>query len=387
MPLKREQLLRTALSLWVVGIFGWWAAITFVINMLDQESFRIDFVAFWAAGKLAIAGEAMSVWDPTAFEVAQGTDPDAKLVLSWFYPATFHLLVTPFGLAPFSIAFGLWTLLTIGAFWRSIAKIAPTALPLIIMSPAIFLTVKLGNNAPLFAACLAFALHNLTRPAYSGSAIAMLSLKPGLGPMIAVAMIAGGRWRIVLWITVISLSLLVVSTGLFGFQYWIAFADNLEFAVERITPDARLTGQMTSWFALARYLSFDPTVAMLVHLSFFFVIAFLTLLMWRSSTADPNLRAAALAISVILSSPHAFHYEMVYALVAIGFLVRAGLGSVDRVVVALLWIGPLPGIWPIDLLPVCLFGAPMLTACFFYMSWKALRPRNVPGDHSREMAA
>ncbi|MEM9097170.1 MAG: glycosyltransferase family 87 protein [Pseudomonadota bacterium] len=372
MHINRERIVGIALSLWIVAIVAWWGAITFVINMLDQSTHQIDFAVYWAAGRLALEGDAMAVWDAARFNAAQGFDPNADAILGWFYPATFHLLVTPLGLLPFSVAYGVWIALSIGVFWRAMQHVAPVAFPLVIISPAIFLAAKLGSNAPLFAACLAFALTHLSQPRRSGAAIAVLTLKPGLGPIVAIALISGRRWEVVFWITLFAASFAAISTSIFGWAHWIAFLNGLEAAVARITPEDNLTSQMISWYALARFHGLAPETAMVLHACILCGIGAMTAWMWFQPKTDPSLSAAGLAIAVALSSPHAFHYEMVYALVAVAFLLRRPTTLGDKLVALLLWIGPLPAIWPIEIVPMCSYGAPLLTLCFGYIAAKAL---------------
>lgn len=354
------------LSLGLLAVAAWWGAITLNLNYYDNESYFIDFIAFWAAGKLALSGEALAVWDAEAFRVAQDSALRHRLLMPWYYPPSFHLAVTPFGLFPFSVAYGLWIVLSLGTFWAVLRRVAATAMPVLIVAPAFWLNLQLGNNAILFASCIALAMISLQNPVRSGLSIAAISLKPALGPMIAVAMLAAGRWRIILWVTIASVTMAGVATMLFGVDYWPLFFMGLRIAMNRMQDDPDLVTNMISWYAFARFAGASMETALMVHLAFAAGIAVATIALWRTEAPDPNWRAACLALAVSLTSPHAFYYEMVFALVALAFMIRAGIGGVIGTAIAIaLWAGPLLH-QPLNLVPLCTFAAPVLSVAFAY---------------------
>ncbi|MEM8793331.1 MAG: glycosyltransferase family 87 protein [Pseudomonadota bacterium] len=372
--MSRERLFSVILTLWMVLLLGWWAVVTIHYYQNDQQGMLLDFSAFWSAGQLALAGEPLTVWDKAAFQAAQNTgQPADGSYLPWFYPPTFHMAVTPFGALPFPLAFGLWSLLGVGCFWWMMRSVNPTGFEVTVVAPVVFLSMALGNNALLFGATLAFALSNLSRGAPAGLAISALSLKPGLGPVIALALLAGRRWSVILWASIGTISLAAIATGLFGIAYWEAFFANLSLAVERITPTNEETRRMISWYALARFNGWGEDMAMNLHLGLLAVVAAGTALIWARVGISPDLRAAALCLAVALTSPHAFHYEMIYALVAIAFLIRCGLGPVGYGVCGLLWLGPIVQVMEEPALPIVSFAPPLLTASFAYVVIRALR--------------
>ena len=57
---------------------------------------KIDFLAFWAAAKLALAGEALSAFDPDTLAAASGVPQEQTGVL-WLYPPAFLVLLAPLG--------------------------------------------------------------------------------------------------------------------------------------------------------------------------------------------------------------------------------------------------------------------------------------------------
>ena len=91
------------------------AAIAWELNTgrTGGAALPIDFVAFWAAAKLAVAGEAAAAFDPPALIAALSLAPDAAgATYAWYYPPGFHLLIAPLGLLGFSPAFAIFSAVT-----------------------------------------------------------------------------------------------------------------------------------------------------------------------------------------------------------------------------------------------------------------------------------
>src|ERR1043165_1136890 len=68
----------------------------------------IDFLAYWAAARLALAGHVSSVYDIVAHQAAEQVIAPIHGWLPFAYPPPFLLVVAPFGLAPYWLAFALW---------------------------------------------------------------------------------------------------------------------------------------------------------------------------------------------------------------------------------------------------------------------------------------
>ncbi|MEL6476642.1 MAG: glycosyltransferase family 87 protein [Pseudomonadota bacterium] len=368
--------MRILVMLGAVAVAEWWIRVTLQINERGEEAFFIDFVAFWTAAKLALAGEAMTVWNEPAFDLAQNVPRAEDARMPWFYPATWHLAVTPFAALPFSIAWGGFILLSLGLLVAAARRVTLRYWPVAVVCPAVLLTTMLGNNAILFAACLALALEMLMRNRSAGAGpgvlIAVLTMKPSLGLTVPIALAAGGHWRAIAWAAGSALLLAAIATALFGIAHWQAFFAALSTAMDRVTETSLEAPRMISWYALAHYGGFG-SIALPLHLALLTTMALLLALLWRRGEAAGDWRAAALMIAVALTSPHAFHYEMVYALAGMAFALRAGIGWAGGLVLALLWIAPMPLLLPFETAPVVVLACPAATLAFGYSTWRGLR--------------
>ncbi|MEM8699172.1 MAG: glycosyltransferase family 87 protein, partial [Pseudomonadota bacterium] len=296
--------------------------------------------------------------------------------MPWFYPATWHMAVIPFAAAPFSAAWGGFILLSLGLLVAAARGITRSYWPLAVVCPAVLLTTMLGNNAILFAACLAFGLDALMRRARAGSApgllIAVLTMKPSLGLTIPLALAAGGHWRAFVWAAGSAVLLAAIATAVFGIAHWQAFFAALATAMDRVTETSLEAPRMISWYALAHYMGFG-SVALPLHLALLAGMTFLLTLLWRRGAAAGDWRAAALMIAVALTSPHAFHYEMVYALAGMAFALRAGIGRGGGTVLACLWLSPMPLLLPFETAPVIVLACPAATLAFLYCTFRGMR--------------
>ena len=98
--------------------------------------------------------------------------------------------------------------------------------------------------------------------------------------------------------------------------------------------------------------------------------------MARHSGAAFDLKAATLCLATLISTPYAFQYELVLAVLAALFLARAGIGHspTGRVWLAALWLLPVPG-WLIGGLEIAQYAAPALTLSLALCARLALDPR------------
>lgn len=361
---------------------------------------RVDFFAFWAAAKLALAGEAGAAFDPVALLDAGGYPAeDRPTNLIWLYPPGFLALVAPLGLLPFWLAWCVFILASATAL--ALALRAPAAplpggwrLPLV--APALLVgALYLGQTSALWAAGLAGALWALRRgrPAAAGLLIALLTLKPQLGLLIPFALIAGGHWRAIGWAIVCTVLVLAGSTLLFGAEYWPAFLDALREATRRVAAGEMPIMRLVSPYGFAREAGAGHGPALLVQGVATILLIVATVWAWSRHRLGPDLKAAVLCAAIPLATPYAFHYEMLLTLVAALFLYRDGFGRTPTGMVCLFlaWLGPLPGFYLPAPDSVALVGPPLaalILTIALARAWRRHRqapgPAVAPGEPAEE---
>jgi hypothetical protein len=345
------------------------AAIAWELNsgQSSAAAVHIDFVAFWAAAKLAVAGQAVAAFDPAALVAAQSLAPDAAWNdYTWHYPPAYHMLITPLGLLGFSPAFAIFSGVALGAYiWamRGWAAPVPGGLSLAVAAPPVLFVLLTGNASLLWAAALLAALACLKhhKPRSAGAMIALLSLKPQLGLLIPVALIAGGHWRVLLWAAAATAAIAAVTIAVFGIGYWQTFFATMARTTALFAEYGQNADTMITWYAFARQFGAGHESATLIQILSLAASAIAVGVVWRRGTSF-DLKAATLCLATLISTPYAFQYELVLALAAALFLARAGVGTTlpGRLWLAVLWALPLPG-WLIGGLEIAQYAAPVLT--------------------------
>ncbi len=373
---------RALLVALILALAAYLAAIAWELNSgrTGGAALHIDFVAFWAAAKLALAGEAVSAFDPQTLVAAQSLAPDGAWdTYAWYYPPGFHLLIAPLGLLGFSAAFAIFSAVATGLYIWALggwARPVPGGLSLAVAAPPVAFVLATGNASLLWAAALLSALSLLARgqPRSAGAMIALLTLKPQLGLLIPVALIAGRHWRALLWATAATAAIVAVTIAVFGVDYWAEFFRAMARATSLFEVHGANAVTMITWYAFARQFGAGHETALALQMLSLAAAAGAVGLLWSRRRVGLDLKIAALLLATLISTPYAFQYELVLAVAGALFLARAGVGQspAGRAWLAALWLLPVPG-WLIGGLEIAHYTAPALTLSVACCTVLALR--------------
>jgi hypothetical protein len=372
-----------AMQLLLLVFIGLWQHGLFVAMAKPTSS---DFVSFYAAGKLALAGTPALAYDQAAHHVAQSaaTEPGAPYQF-FFYPPVFLILCSALAAMPYPLAFAVFELTTLLLFvliMRAVLResgagwVAP-----MLAFPPVFWTLGLGQNSFLTAALFGgFTLLVDRRPIGAGMLLGLLCYKPHFGLLAPVALLAGQRWRVMLAAAVSVGGLVLLSGVLFGWETWAAYL--AAFAGSKaVYGSGRIDyAGMITLFGAARLLGFGNEPAYLLQCVMAALMALLVVLIWRRIASLP-LRAASLLTATLLAVPMALLYDKMLALVAVGWLLRearqSGFLSWEKAVLVLIY--PLALLtwsigtaWHIPLGPEISFA--VLVLCLRRV-WRALSER------------
>ena len=359
------------------------AGLAIYLNLIapgDGDSFPMDFVAFWAAAKLAVQGAAVSAFDWPTLRAAQLLPSSVPYAyFSWNYPPTFHLLIAPLGWLNFTLAFATYTACSIVAYYfalRPWARSAPSARDLAIGAPPVFIALATGNTSLLWVAAFLAAIHALShhRPVRAAAFIALLTLKPQLGLLIPVALIAQRDWRTILWAILFTALLALLATAVFGPDYWLVFFRTMLRTSQAIAAEDIVSKDFITWYAFARQFDAGPGTATLIQAAFSVAALAAVAVLWARPGVSADLKVAGLLLATLTATAYAFPYELVLAIVAAFFLARAGVGQspAGRTWLATLWLLPLPG-WLIGGIEIAHYTAPVITLSVAACTVLALR--------------
>jgi hypothetical protein len=380
-PLGRGWRIAAILSLIVV-------ATAVAVNL--SNPYPMDFISYWAAGKLALAGDAATAYDIAAHHAVQAGAVAEPTMMPFPYPPQFMLVLLPFGALPFAWAAAVWIGVTLLAYALAVRRLTPGIGALAIAFPPVIVCGIIGQNAFLTAALFIAALVLLPkRPWIAGLVFACLAIKPQLGLLIPLAFIAGREWRAFAGAGIGVIGLALAGLAAFGLAAWTGF-----FALMPLYGSIAAKGlvgwhKMASVYASLRLAGAPDTFALALHGGAVLAGAALVWRVWRGS-ADPLARGAALAIGTVVISPYLYVYDQLLLIVALAFLLRSG---VSQGVIAALCLLPLLTLVQTAMPDSRINLSPLLPLVLLVLVWRqtsgkgarsgAIQPQRAETENSR----
>jgi hypothetical protein len=297
------------------------------------EPFGADYVNIRTTARMALDGRVAELFDAIGFHAAQ----EAMLGRpfqdhNWSYPPHFVPWILVFGLAPYLWGFILWMGTTFGAYLAAILPGRPQKASLflaLLLAPSTYVNLAGGQNGFLTAALMLGALRLLERhPIWAGVLFGLLTVKPQLGILVPVALIAAGAWRAIFSAVVTTAVTIAASIGLYGTEPWIAYVrdtSRVQAAVLEYGTGV-FTLMMPTPFMAARIMDWGIGIGYALNAAIALGAAVVVGWAYRGKWGSADLRAAILLTATLLASPYAFNYDMT-ALSAMLLCVMAGLSN------------------------------------------------------------
>ena len=176
-----------------------------------------DFAVFWSTAVLAAEAGALELFDPAALQAlwAERFDHWDWSGYSWAHPPQMLFVTAPLAALEYEWALAAWSLAGLGAYALATRKAA------LLAAPATGINLFIGQTGFLVGALYFSALRLFARrPLLAGALCGLLAIKPQLGLMIPVAVLAARAWRVALG-AALALGALVLASGLaFGWEAW-----------------------------------------------------------------------------------------------------------------------------------------------------------------------
>jgi alpha-1,2-mannosyltransferase len=316
-----------------------------------------DFANVYAAGRMALEGQAAQAWNWAAHHLAQQAvagRPDVPFY-GWHYPPMFLLLAAALASLPYLPALLVWQATSLVGFLAVVRAILRPVVPqsderivllVAVGFPAVLVNLLHGQNGFFTAALLGGALLTLDRrPLLAGALIGLLAYKPQFGLLIPLALIASGRHLAIASASFVTILVAAAATLTFGPGIWPAFVESLDLT-RRVVLEAGDTGfhKLQTLFAALRLWGASITVSHGAQAALMLVLAALIVRLWRSP-APFTLKAAGLVTASLLATPYTLDYDLVVSGLAIAFLVRdgfeRGFSPFEASFLALAWAAPL----------------------------------------------
>lgn len=292
-------------------ILAAWSA---VLNLL--KSTGMDFLSFWAAGRLVLQGHPELAYNISAHGMVENTIAQIGGRMPFPYPPPFLAIVTPFAIPSFGIAFILWVSVTAGFFALATRRATPISFAFGNTPAAI--DFMIGQNGFLICGIFVLGLSLIsTAPFIAGAVLGLMVLKPQLALLLPVAMLAGREWRVIAGAIVSVTIVLAIGLILFGTRSYLGFWNILPFYVDLLRHHKLPWNELASPFALARFWGIPQTPALLIHAVIALIATALTARAWWLKLEE---RVPILATATMLIPPYFFTYDALLIVVPMGWL-------------------------------------------------------------------
>ena len=175
-----------------------------------------DFVVFWSSAIGVAQGRTLDLYGEESYDAFLAELLGYPLVgYAWVHPPQALFVVRPLAGLPYLWAFVAW-LTTTFALYLLVARRA-----VLLCAPSTFFNSLLGQMGFLTAAIYLGALRLLqSRPAMAGLCFGLLAIKPQLGLMVPVALLAARAWRTIATAAATVVVLIGLTALAFGWDAW-----------------------------------------------------------------------------------------------------------------------------------------------------------------------
>jgi hypothetical protein len=354
-PVRGVEFLRT--NRWpdrdlvrVVAIFVLIAYVPMLANVFAQATGHVgsDFLAFWGAGRLVLAGTPWLAFDLVAEAGAQAASHTGQMV-AYVNPPPYLFLVGPLGLLPYWLAWLVWAF---GgwAVWFAVCRRILPAEPLVLLAcPVAYLAASHAQNGFVTGALLVGGVLALSQPGrrreiIAGMLFGALVIKPHLALLVPLWLIAGGRWRAVGAAALSAGALCLLSLVVFGAKTWAAWPNSFHVSQVLMSQSGgEFFLRMATPYALFR-VWIGPTAAIVGQIAITLAMA---ALVWRT-TRRYGITAATGALmlaATAIASPYLFSYDFPFLALPTLWLVtearRTGWRPWEKPGAIALWLAPL----------------------------------------------
>jgi hypothetical protein len=343
-------ILAVSASYLLIGLGTSWAIEPTTLANAGGMAVGRDFIAFWSASAMALAGVPEQVYDVARLHALQVATIGVDIVeYPWLYPPTGLLLVVPLALLPYLGALALWLALPTVGLATVTGRLAQTrwAAWLMPFFPGVAQCLIMGQNGILSTLLLAGGLLQLERrPALAGAFLGLLTYKPQLALLVGPALLVGQHYRALLATVASALALAGASWIVLGTSTWQAFIAAMPEISAVAAQNAAIWPLMVTPYGALRIAGAGMNAAYAVQGLISIGVLLTVVWSWRSA-APLRLRGAILASAIPLATPYCLNYDLAVLVLPLAWLAgearRTGWRHAAAAVFALVWLVPVIG--------------------------------------------
>jgi Glycosyltransferase family 87 len=307
---------RRAVLAALIAVCGSLSAVLLLQLVLSGARLNSDFMAFWSFPRFAAGHDVRLIYDAASLNTFQkALYPGFGSFYPYLYPPTLLLPTWWLRWFGFGTAELLWTLSGLALLAGAVPLLFPrhrlAVLAALLASPAALINVATGETA-FFTTALALAGFGLLprRPVLAGIAFGLLTLKPQLGVLIPLFLLARGEWRAIVSACLTAGALAAASCVAFPPGMWRLWAQTLpQYQTDYFNATMLNLNILTTPAANLVVLGAAPLLAWTVQLALGLGVA--GLITWLARRAPYPLAVAALFVGTFVAQPHAYAYDTV----------------------------------------------------------------------------
>jgi hypothetical protein len=234
------------------------------------------------------------------------------------YPPPFLFLVSAFAWLPYCLSYLLWILATAGLYLAATKRF--TAPRFAFAHPAAIVNAMIGQNGFLTSGIFLFGISRVAAtPFTAGLALGLLVIKPQLGVLLPVALVAGRQWRAIGGAALSSITLVATAAFVFGLDSYRGFFAMTQQYAAFMAADRWDWAQQASVFGFFRFLGAPQPFALGLQGIAAIAAAVVT---WRCWARGSEQRGAVLAAATLLVPPYVFAYDSLLLVLPFGVLLK-----------------------------------------------------------------
>lgn len=313
------------------------------------EALGTDYLSFWSAARLALAGQPAAAYDVATHYAAQRAALGADVgYAAFFYPPVFLLVLIPFGPLPYLASLAAWLSSTGYGYWRAVrlwAEDWPGARMTFLAFPALLTNAGHGQNGFLTAALLGTGVFLFERrPWLAGAMIGALVIKPHLALLVPFALLLRGLWRPFVAASLSAAGLIALSAAVLGIEAWRGFLAATPLARATLEQGLVEPEKMQSLFAAVRTLGGGPALAYGMQIAMACIVLGGLALVARAR-AHGDAQGAVLVAGTLLASPFLLDYDLTLAAIPLAWMFvaarRTGFLPYEKIVLGAAFLLPL----------------------------------------------
>ena len=312
-----------------------------------------DFVHFYATGLAVRTDRPELLYDHRGLQRLQVTAVPASAPFFYVsvYPPQSAVAFAPLSRLPYAVATAAWVLFSAIVYGtvtalanRGSALPRPLLIAGLASFPPLWQLVLHGQSTAWALAAFGFggAAMIAGRRFVAGLAFGLLAMKPQLGLVLAVVLLASREWRVIAGIATSWLAQIAISASVVGVDAWLGYVAVVR-QLPALTSYLEPGNKVVLMHSIAGLVALPPLVARVLWVGLSVLVIHRAWRVWISDAAMP-LKMGVLVMASVLVSPHLFSYDaalLALAVIWIGRTLEGGdaldfAGAVCFLVVTLL---------------------------------------------------